>query len=132
MIKKTHIALGIVSILPLVGHVNLLYIPFGLIGAVFPDYDYMVGLKHRGITHTLLLLMITTAVMLIFSPQLALIWGISYLTHLVGDSITKTGIPALYPLSKKYYGLKLIKTKGAEDLLILLICIYIISEFIAS
>jgi inner membrane protein len=132
MIKKTHIALGIVSILPLIGHVNLLYIPFGLIGAVFPDYDYKVGLKHRGITHTLLALIVSSAAMLIVSPQLALIWGISYSTHLAGDSITKMGIPALYPLNKKYYGLKLIKTKGAEDLLILLLCIYIISEFIAS
>jgi inner membrane protein len=130
MIKKTHIALGVVSILPLIGHVNLLYIPFGLIGAIFPDFDYMVGLKHRGITHTFLFLIVSTVAMLIISPQLALIWCISYFTHLAGDSITKTGIPALYPASKKYYGLKLIKTKGAEDLFILLLCLYIISEFI--
>lgn len=132
MIKRTHIALGVVSILPLIGRVNLIYIPFGLIGAVFPDYDYKIGLKHRGITHTFLFLILSAAVMLIISPQLALIWGISYLTHLIGDSITKTGIPALYPLSKKYYGLKLIKTKGAEDLLILLLCLYVISEFLQS
>lgn len=132
MIKRTHVALGVVSILPLISHVNLLYIPVGLIGAVFPDYDYKVGLKHRGITHTLLCLLITTGAMFIISPQLSLIWGICYLTHLAGDSITKTGIPAFYPVSKKYYGLKLIKTRGAEDLLILLICLYIISEFIAS
>ena len=130
MIKKTHIALGVVSVLPVVSHVNLIYIPIGLIGSIFPDYDILLGLKHRWITHNFVALAVTTFFTLFISQDLAITWGLCYFSHLFADSLTKMGIPALYPISKKYYGLKIFRTGGTGDYSLLLLCLYIIFQYI--
>ena len=132
MIKKTHIALGTLSLLPLITHIPLLYLGIGLIGSIFPDYDKKLHIKHRGITHTLLALILTTATISIFNINLALAWSIAYLSHLIGDCVTVMGIPAFYPFSDKYFGLKLFKTNSIWDYIVFFISIcsslYIISN----
>jgi inner membrane protein len=130
MMKKTHIAIATVSILPFLNHISLLCIPLGLIGSVFPDYDFILGLKHRGITHTLVALMVTTGSVMLFSFDTAVIWSIAYFTHLIADSFTKMGVPLLYPFNQKYYGCRIIRTHGAEDYFILLLCFYIIVQYL--
>lgn len=89
-----------------------------LIGASLPDIDHpssFIGRKlsfiskpisiffgHRGITHSF----VPPALSILFAgvnnePYLWLVFG--YLMHLVGDFLTDSGIPLLWPLSTKRF-----------------------------
>lgn len=127
MTKKTHIAVGIAATINFIHISNILFLIIAVIGSFIPDVDYKLGLKHRGITHTLLALAITTGLFSLYSWKLGLLWGLNYSTHLLLDSLTITGIPLLFPLSKKCYGFKLICTGKSEDLFICLLALFFIS-----
>lgn len=117
MTKKIHIAVGVAATLPIIT-VNTPILFIGVLGAIVPDWDILIlGMKyHRTITHSFVSLLISTLIVSLFNVKLGLIWGISYLTHLLLDSFTKMGVPVFYPFNKKYYGFKLIRTGGSEDL----------------
>lgn len=128
MMKKTHTAIGIAAAIVIINKFSLPYISIiGVIGANAPDWDFKLGLKHRTITHSLFLLFISSFALSILSKNIALIWFVSYLLHLLADSFTKMGVPFLYPFIKQRYGLKLIKTGGVEDMFICLVAVFIIS-----
>ena len=129
MMGKTHFTVGIAVALPIIAHTPVMIIPgaLGIIGATFPDIDFMIGLKHRGFTHSLLALVIFTSIAFCFNKQFGFTFGCCYLSHLILDSFTKMGVPLFYP-SKRYYGAKLIKTGGPYDYFTWLMAIYIISE----
>lgn len=125
MMKRTHISIGLVATIPLIVLNPISFL--GLLGNVVPDWDFYLGIKHRTITHSLLFLLLSTIVISLFNISVSLVWFICYGLHLIADSFTKMGTPYLYPFNKKYYGLKRIKTRGAEDytvqfVMILLIC----------
>ena len=124
---KTHIAVGIVCTLPLIGAVSPIAF-LGVLGSFVPDFDVNLPIKHRTITHSLLALFLTTLFISSFNYQIALVWSINYFSHLFLDSCTRSGVPWLYPFNKKCYGLKLIKTGESEDLFICLIAIFIIAS----
>lgn len=60
MMKRTHIAIGVAVSIPFIVH-NPIGV-FGLIGSIAPDWDYMVGIKHRTITHSFLGLLISLGI----------------------------------------------------------------------
>lgn len=128
MTRKTHIAVGIAATLPLLSVYPKIAI-IGIIGSVLPDIDIMLGMlgiHHRTITHSLLALFLTTITVVTLNFNIGIIFGTNYLIHLILDSCTKMGIPLLYPFNKKYYGMKLIYTGGAEDLFICLLALSLI------
>lgn len=125
MTKKTHVAVGVAITLPIIS-VCPIYSVFGLLGAVIPDWDMLLGIKHRTITHSLIALLISSMVVIFINFGIGLVWFVSYTSHLILDSFTKMGVPLFYPRNKKYYGFKLIKTGGAEDLFICLLTIFFI------
>lgn len=126
MTKKTHIAVAVAAILPII-IANYSPITFiGLLGATAPDWDMLFGIEHRTITHSFIALLTSSLIVYIFSYNAGLIWLIAYISHLILDSFTKMGVPLLYPFKKKYYGLKLIKTGSSEDLFICLLAIFFI------
>lgn len=129
MTKKTHIAVGLVATLPIVYTTKNYISIIGLLGATAPDWDIILGIKHRTITHSILMLCITSLPFFILNFNIGLIWFLNYFIHLGLDSFTKTGVPFLYPWNKKYYGFKKITTGKSEDLFLCLISIYIISYF---
>ena len=123
MTKKTHVAVGIAATLPII----VSYSPIaaiGLLAAIVPDWDMRLGIKHRTITHSLIALLISTIVIILCNFSIGLVWFISYTSHLILDSFTKMGVPLFYLSNKNYYGLKLIKTGGSEDLFICLLTIF--------
>lgn len=132
MMGRTHTAIGILATIPVIRYLDLPYffITGSIIGSVAPDWDLYLGIKHRTITHSLLLLAISTIGIGLFSINMAIMWFIAYALHLIADSFTKMGVPFLYPFKKKRYGAKLIYASGAEDLFILLVAIYLISEIV--
>lgn len=132
MMGRTHIAIGIAAALPVIKYLDLNYVSMAgtIIGSVAPDWDLYLGIKHRTITHSLLLLLISSVWVGVFNIDMAILWFIAYALHLIADSFTKMGVPFFYPFIKKKYGAKLIYASGAEDLFVLLVAIYIISEMI--
>lgn len=84
--------------------------------ALLPDIDHPNGqirqkmgvaghlslfwLSHRGLTHTLLFALGVAVLAFYFTPE-SIRWAIiaGYSSHLVGDAITRRGIPLLWPLS---------------------------------
>lgn len=67
----------------------------------------------------------------VFSKNIALIWFINYASHLFLDSLTKGGIPFLYPMGSKY-GLRLFTSGKIFDKLIGLFGIFMIGVYIVS
>lgn len=69
-------------------------------------------LGHRNITHS-----ITSVIILYYlltfteMPSTIIIHAVAgYSSHLIGDFLTKQGIPLFYPFSKKRYGLRIMST----------------------
>lgn len=88
-----------------------------------PDYDLRVpGIKHRGITHTLLFLFVVAAILgglgylagdtLGTTPVETAVVGVivgvvAVGSHLFADWLTPSGVPLLWPLSSERYSLYL-------------------------
>lgn len=77
----------------------------GVVGAILPDIDLLFSpawqfpLVHRGLTHTPLLGVTVVGVSLAIGKRysVALGVGIGYLSHLLIDSFTQSGVMWLYP-----------------------------------
>jgi inner membrane protein len=91
---------------------TLLMVAAGTVGGLLPDIDtphsiirdvlpplhwLLFWLKHRGPTHSLLLLALVTVVGLRFVGIYGLPLGAGYATHLVADMLTHEGVPLLFP-----------------------------------
>lgn len=131
MMRKTHITIGCVatSLLIINTPIQLLSV-IGVLGATFPDVDYKIGIKHRTITHSLVVLIATSLLINFFNKGIAIVWFANYLLHLIADSFTKSGVPFLYPFVKKTYGFKLIRTGDTIDYFIALLSLYLFSEIL--
>ena len=76
----------------------------GLVGGLAADIDLLfLGMFewpfiHRGITHTLLIGGLATAVVLARERRLGLAFGVGYASQLLIDTTTPKGVPHLYPL----------------------------------
>lgn len=112
-------------------------------GSVLPDIDhknsklsqkmkitsFIVRLftEHRKHTHSLLLNAIFFGLLYyllpiiftanFFTQELIIAVFIGVVSHLVLDFTTKMGVPLLYPLTSKYYSLKLFKSGGLGDIM---------------
>ena len=53
MMKRTHMFAGAASVINFISINNILFFPVAVLGAIIPDWDYKIGLKHRGIKHIL-------------------------------------------------------------------------------
>lgn len=133
MMKKTHLAISIATVIPIINYLNIpTFSIIGVLGGIAPDWDLFIpGVRHRTITHSLLLLLASAILISRFNAGIGLVWFTSYSTHLLADSCTKMGVPFLYPLKKENFGLRIIKTGEAEDMFICLVAIFLISlEFL--
>ncbi|MBD7912338.1 MULTISPECIES: metal-dependent hydrolase [Clostridium] len=123
MIKRTHLAIGLAATIPLImkNPISVL----GVLGAIAPDWDKYLRLKHRTITHSLVALGVSTVGLYHVNKSVALVWGICYASHLLADALTIKGVPFFYPYKKKY-GLKLLKTGDVKEYVIQLLAIAIL------
>jgi len=71
--------------------------------AVLPDFDYLIGLKHRTYTHTLYSALIATYPLIFIDLSLWIVGLIAYFSHLLGDMMTYSGVKLLYPIETVYY-----------------------------
>lgn len=88
----------------------------GTVGALAADADFLLpaGLGwpfvHRGITHTLPVAALAVAAALAVDRRLGAAFGVGYVSHLVVDTTTPTGVPWLYPLTDTSFYLDLVTT----------------------
>ena len=130
MLFSTHILLGIFFFLlaePFFSGNEILFLFFVMVGSILPDIDEKhskasrwTGLlgslvsffsKHRGFFHSLFFVVIITLPTKFFLNELyawALFLGLT--SHLLGDSLTKKGLPILYPFPFRVKGW--LKTDG--------------------
>jgi inner membrane protein len=127
MTKKTHLVIGTLVSLPiLTSPIGLI----GILGSIAPDLDIKLGKQfHRTFTHGLFFLIFSSCGIVVISKQIALIWFISYASHLFLDSLTKGGIPLFYPISGKY-GLRWFTTGMLIDKLIGILGLLMIGAYI--
>ena len=130
MMKKTHVAIGVLATSCLIIYTDLPRIPLicGIIGSTMPDLDFTLGIPHRTWTHSLIGMLVVVVVCSIINPVFGLSVCANYSTHIIADSMTKMGVPILYPTDKNYYGYRLFRTGKSEDMFICLIVIFILSE----
>ncbi|MBF0269297.1 MAG: metal-dependent hydrolase [Alphaproteobacteria bacterium] len=102
------------------------------LGSLLPDIDHpqswagrrmalisiplaaLIG--HRGVTHSLLAVAAFALILALFGPgHLAAPLAVGYLSHLLADSLTLSGIPLAWP-SKQAYGLRLVRTGSLAEI----------------
>jgi inner membrane protein len=98
---------GVVALTPDIDHrhstishrVGLLGLPFRLFG-------------HRTITHALWIPLIMGVTMVIYPHWMLFVICGAYTSHIIADMVTMRGVPLFYPLSRRSWGLPLIRTGG--------------------
>jgi inner membrane protein len=77
----------------------------GLVAGAIPDADFLLPdalsypLVHRGISHTLVALVVLVAVLAVLAERDVIgAVGVGYASHLIIDVTTQKGIPLVYPL----------------------------------
>lgn len=146
MLARTHLAFGFLAALAALPFANAgnKFIFFGLVllGALLPDIDQpnsrisskipvipnIINFfsKHRGIFHTLFLAVLIPGIIWYFAGRnygIAIFAG--YLSHLIIDGFTKSGINFLHPLSNLRLS-GFIKTGGFGEHIILAIILVLI------
>ena len=86
--------------------------PHSYIGRRFTIFSQIFSLffKHRGITHTALIILVYIALipLISYNPLYKLI-GIGFIIgnvgHILGDASTKSGVPIFYPIYSKGFGI---------------------------
>ncbi len=141
----THVAIGFLSgAVVAVGFHVPLYLQTGAVltlacvGSLLPDIDTPaskmskslgrvrkpMGLfAHRGLTHSLFALMVIALIMIFLQVQFihAVAFWAGYASHLLADSVTKSGIRLWWPSKRRFRPIPkalTIKTGGAIDWLI--------------
>ena len=73
--------------------------------AILPDLDIYVKrwMGHRTYTHTLYASIIASMILIPFGLKIASIGFLSYLSHLIGDMMTVSGVRLFYPHETVYY-----------------------------
>lgn len=116
---NTHMAFGFLAgmlFFPVLHHSWFIFVPLCILGSLIPDVDHENSkinklfpltkwvpkfFKHRGIFHTIFPVIL---IYLLFKSANADIIGfplaIGYLSHLVSDSLTESGINFLHPVSR--------------------------------
>lgn len=108
-----------------------------IVGAIAPDLDhpnsiasrfiifpiFLIFSGHRKETHSLLALVICSAILWVYNPFYGLCFALSYILHLLVDTLTVEGIPWLYPWNKKHYSFKLTSNGSPIEYIVALACI---------
>ncbi len=124
MSRKTHVAFAILLVIWLYPRDPQALFSLGLvaIAAMLPDLDLILsplpGISHRKTFHNIWFLLASAYVLHEITPAYTFYTTMAVLSHFILDSLTKTGVAWLWPLSKQRLKGPL-KTGGLADKLML-------------
>lgn len=99
----------------------MLDIPYVLIGSLLPDVDFILGVEHRGLTHSLLFIALISIITYYRAGKregISMMLGIA--SHFILDSITVAGIRLFYPLKTMYsFGFTISSSSSVNFLIII-------------
>lgn len=120
MLARTHLALGLLAGVLVAKYYGIsmpVVVLVSMISSILPDIDHksslitrilvlprLLPLKHRGMLHSLAVPIIGFIVLYRLGTAYAIAFFIGYLSHLVGDAVTKEGVNFLYPLQLRIAG----------------------------
>ncbi len=108
MISLTHAITGLV-----LGEIFLLNAPLVVLGAIIPDIDFLIGLPHRGFTHSLFFALTSSFIVYkIFNKRIGFSLFMGLISHLFLDSLTIMGIQLFWPIDI-YFSLNLVSASYA-------------------
>ncbi|ACM61514.1 inner membrane protein [Caldicellulosiruptor bescii] len=121
---------GISALLPDIDH------PDSLLGRKIKPISWLINklLGHRTITHSLDFAIGLCVVVLLSSnfSYWAWMFVLGYMSHLILDSLTLSGIKLSMLRQNSTIGFKLVKTGGVEDTAIFIVCLLILSFLITK
>lgn len=151
LLAKTHISGGLCAALLFASMTRLSPIPAvitvaaGMIGGLIPDLDHgkstitkktgIIGFffsrafKHRGVLHTPIVYLLLCGILVKMLPSAVwlhyLLYGLlcGELSHLFLDMLNPSGIPLLWPITRRKISLLPIQTGGKADYLIGKLCL---------
>ncbi len=120
MLLKTHLMIAIFAIILFVNSVNdkLVFVSLVLLTTFLPDIDsgfsslgrkaiskpIQMMTRHRGILHSFSFVVLVSIILAIYWPIASLGFFMGYALHILGDSFTKDGVQAFWPLKVKSSG----------------------------
>ncbi len=138
MLFRTHLVITIFFIILIFPYIHspIIFVPVALFATLLPDVDspysklghhkifrpFNFFTKHRGITHSLIFLVVISFFISIFSKEILFAFVLGYASHIFSDCLTKEGVPLFYPSEKRIKGL--IKTGGITEVFISIIFIF--------
>ena len=146
MLFKTHLMLGVLAILLLVGSVEnkIIFVAMVLIATALPDIDskhsalgrpivnrpMQFFVKHRGFIHSLTIGVLISVLIAVFFPVAALGFFVGWSVHILGDSFTKEGVRAFWPLQITSRGFITTGSAFEKGLFFMLVVVNIILFFV--
>lgn len=92
--------------------------------------------SHRTFTHSLIASLLYTLCILPITIPGSIYFFIGYISHLLADSLTKTGIPFFYPFDESNYGMRVMRVNRIAEKIIfavgILICLYLAGRLVIS
>lgn len=89
-----------------------------IISSMLPFHGWpLCKIKHRGFTHSIIATALITLIvcMLFHFPSVTIGLAIGYLSHIIADMVTPSGVQLLWPKRKKYrIGLNIVTGSTAE------------------
>ena len=132
MLIHTHLTITIFFILLFISKVEykFAFVLVALLATFIPDIDSKFSkigkrkifrilqffVKHRGLMHSFIFLVLITLFLVLFFPIIALPFFLGYSLHLFADSFTIRGIKPFYPWKKVSLGK--IRTGGKSEILV--------------
>lgn len=110
--------------------------PKSKIGRKAPVVSHGVKLvfKHRGFTHTLAACLLVATLLFYFWTQipvpLAIGFTLGYLFHVLGDALSSSGVPLLYPFTKRRFMIPLYSTGGIREHVIFFVTLLWIADLL--
>lgn len=100
MLAKTHIAVGVAAaysiVRPETAAEALPVIVGGALGSLICDFEFK-GFGHRGFSHSLLALVLETAILQLLVPAAALPFAVAFASHVLLDITNKKSVRLFYP-----------------------------------
>ena len=147
MMAPTHLVFGVTTALG-ISHLGWLEASVPVfaaasLGSLLPDIDHpgsVVGKRlwlvampvamifgHRGITHSLIAVVVMSAAIAwqIGAQPWVVALAIGYLTHLIGDWLTPSGVPFLWPNRRKFASPIGFKTNSMTEIIFLMVMIVV-------